>query len=72
MDVSLHTYNSQYLQRRSTSAPAVLAAAKVAHTLLEEPMHEVEGIAFMTLDESASQTFDISVISFVFVLFLYN
>ncbi|KAF8189857.1 NMDA receptor-regulated protein 1-domain-containing protein [Mycena galopus ATCC 62051] len=52
-EVSLETFNSQYLQRHSTSAPAVLAVAKVM-VKLQTAREQVEETAFTALDGSAS------------------
>jgi hypothetical protein len=58
-EVSLETYNSQYLQRRSTSAPAIIAAAKVWHKL-NAPLEEVEACVFAIMVEGV--ILDITVI----------
>ena len=47
-EVSLETYNSQYLQQHSTSPRAVLAAARAAQ-ILGAPLAEVENTAFAVL-----------------------
>jgi peptide alpha-N-acetyltransferase len=47
-EISLETFNSQYLQRHSSSAAAVLAAAKVSRKL-DATREEVEDILFTTL-----------------------
>ncbi|KAL4251971.1 NMDA receptor-regulated protein 1a [Abortiporus biennis] len=44
-DVSLETYNSQFLQKHSTSDKAMLAAAKVLH-ILGSPISEIESTVF--------------------------
>jgi hypothetical protein len=44
-EVSLETFNSQYLQRHSTDGKAVLAAARVLRRL-EAPLAEVESVLF--------------------------
>lgn len=44
-DLSLETFNSQYLQRHSTESQAVLASAKVLQKL-NAPLSEVEETAF--------------------------
>ncbi|KAH8116094.1 NMDA receptor-regulated protein 1a [Phellopilus nigrolimitatus] len=44
-DLALDTFNSQYLQRHSTSATAALAAAQVLHRL-KAPREEVESTVF--------------------------
>lgn len=49
-EVSLETFNSEYLQRHSTSAPAILAAAKVQFKL-NAPREEVEGTIFTILGD---------------------
>jgi len=49
-EISLETFNSQYLQRHSSSALAVLASAKVSHQL-QAPREEVEAVVFTTLNE---------------------
>ncbi|KAG5641987.1 hypothetical protein DXG03_003816 [Asterophora parasitica] len=51
-EVSLDTYNGQYLQRHSTEPLAVLAVAKVAKAL-QAPLQEVEEIIFGTLREES-------------------
>ena len=57
--VSAETYNTQYLQKHSNSAPAILAAAKVAGEVLRAPREEVEGVVFTALGEGVQ--LDISV-----------
>ena len=47
-EVSLDAFNSQYLQRHSSSAPAILASAKVSRDL-DAPRDEVENLLFTTL-----------------------
>jgi hypothetical protein len=44
-EVSLETFNSQYLQRHSTNGKAVLATARVLRRL-EAPLVEVESVLF--------------------------
>ncbi|EJD05554.1 NMDA receptor-regulated protein 1a [Fomitiporia mediterranea MF3/22] len=44
-EVSLETFNSQYLQRYSTSARATLAASEALH-LLHAPVNEIESTVF--------------------------
>jgi len=46
--LSLETYNSQYLQRHSTSVQAILAVAKVLYTL-QSPLEEIETTVFTAL-----------------------
>lgn len=46
--VSLETYNSQYLQKHSTSAPQILAVAQSLHILVS-PLKEVEDTALQVL-----------------------
>ena len=46
-EVSLEVFNSQYLQRHSSRADAILAAAKVSRTL-DAPREEVEASVFNT------------------------
>ncbi|KZT00643.1 NMDA receptor-regulated protein 1a [Laetiporus sulphureus 93-53] len=48
-ELSLELYNSQYLQRHSTDARAILACAKVSH-LLQAPRGEVEDATFAVLN----------------------
>ncbi|KAF8624974.1 hypothetical protein AX15_005610 [Amanita polypyramis BW_CC] len=62
--ISVETYNTQYLQRHPNSAPAILAAAKVAGEVLHTPREEVEGIVFTVLGESVS--LDISTAQHIF------
>ncbi|KAF8223436.1 N-terminal acetyltransferase A, auxiliary subunit [Tricholoma matsutake] len=50
--LSLETYNSQYLQRHSTAVPAILAAAKVLHTL-QSPLGDIEATVFTALGSEA-------------------
>ena len=57
-EVSLETLNSQYLQRHSDSAEAILASAKVSYKLTT-PKAEVESLVFTALSEGA--TLDIKV-----------
>ncbi|THH29718.1 hypothetical protein EUX98_g4478 [Antrodiella citrinella] len=52
-EVSLETFNSQYLQRHSTSGKAVLASANVLHKL-GTPIAEVESAAFGALNPEVS------------------
>jgi peptide alpha-N-acetyltransferase len=47
-EVSLDVFNSQYLQRHSSSASAILASAK-ASRVLDAPREEVENVLFTTL-----------------------
>ncbi|KAI0075976.1 N-terminal acetyltransferase A, auxiliary subunit [Panus rudis PR-1116 ss-1] len=60
-DVSLDTYNSQWLQKHSTSAPAILAAAKVLRILGNVPQEEIDSAVFglfnpeLTLDLETAQ-----------------
>jgi hypothetical protein len=49
--VSPETYNSQYLQKNSSSPIAIFAAAKVAAQVFNDPQ-EVENISFSALAES--------------------
>ncbi|KAJ3878416.1 NMDA receptor-regulated protein 1-domain-containing protein [Lentinula edodes] len=49
-DISLATFNSQYLQNHSTSAKAVLAAAQ-ASRMLGTPLQEVEDLIFTALHD---------------------
>ncbi|TFK41639.1 NMDA receptor-regulated protein 1-domain-containing protein [Crucibulum laeve] len=49
-EVSLETFNSQYLQRHSMSASAIIAAAQGAHKL-SAPRQEVENIVFTALND---------------------
>ncbi|RDB27479.1 N-alpha-acetyltransferase 16, NatA auxiliary subunit [Hypsizygus marmoreus] len=65
-EVSLDTYNSQYLQRHSSSPRAVLAAAKVAHAL-QAPLPDVEATVFSTFGPDIK--LDIPT-ALLFVLFL--
>ncbi|KDQ22405.1 hypothetical protein PLEOSDRAFT_1109515 [Pleurotus ostreatus PC15] len=51
-EVSLETYNSLYLQRHSGYAPAVLAAARVSHSL-GSAIDEVDATLFTTLADDA-------------------
>ncbi|KAK2461025.1 hypothetical protein APHAL10511_006966 [Amanita phalloides] len=44
--ISAETYNTQYLQRHSNSASAILAVAKVAAEIFHTPREEVESIVF--------------------------
>ena len=57
-EVSLETFNSQYLQRHATEGRAVLAAARVLRRV-EAPPAEVENVLFSLL--GASVKLDINV-----------
>ncbi|KAG6876685.1 hypothetical protein C0993_001233 [Termitomyces sp. T159_Od127] len=50
--LSILTFNGQYLQRHASEPLAALAAARVAH-MLNEPVHEVEQVAFGALGEGS-------------------
>jgi tetratricopeptide (TPR) repeat protein len=52
-EISLDTYNSQYLQRNPSSAPSILATAKVSYKL-ESPRESVESTIFNTLEENVN------------------
>ncbi|KAF7350445.1 hypothetical protein MVEN_01349700 [Mycena venus] len=52
-EVSVETFNSQYLQRHSTSGPAILAVAKVL-VKLQTPREQVEETLFTALEGTAS------------------
>lgn len=52
-DIQPETYNSQYLQRNSSDAKAVLAAAK-ASSWLRAPSNEVEDVVFGILAEDVN------------------
>jgi len=49
--VSLETFNSQYLQRHSSDAKALLAVARVLQ-MLESPLTEIENTIFSIFDEN--------------------
>ena len=49
-EVSLDAFNSQYLQRHSSSAPTMLIPAKVSH-VWDAPSEEVENLLFTTLTD---------------------
>lgn len=49
-EISLDAFNSQYLQRHSSSAPAILASAKVSQ-VLGAAREEVEELLFTTLTD---------------------
>ena len=49
-EVSLDAFNSQYLQRHSSSGAAILASAKVSR-VLDAPREEVENLLFTALTE---------------------
>lgn len=51
-ELSLETYNSQYLQRHSTSVPAIFAAAQVLRKL-QSPPGEIETTVFTVLGPEA-------------------
>lgn len=55
-EVSLETFNSQYLQRHSTSCKAILASTKVLHKL-GTPVAEIESTAFGSLNPEVSSDF---------------
>lgn len=50
-DLALETFNSQYLQRHSSSPLSILAAAKVSQQL-QAPREEVENTLLTALGES--------------------
>jgi hypothetical protein len=52
-DMAPETYNSQYLQRHATSAPAVLASARAAH-VLSVPLEQIEDTVFTMLGTDVS------------------
>lgn len=49
-EVTLDTFNSQYLQRDASSAAAILGSAKVLR-ILDAPTEEVESLLFTTLKD---------------------
>jgi len=49
-DVSLETFNSQYLQRQSTSPKAILASAKAIQRIGTSPIEEIESTVFGILN----------------------
>lgn len=49
-DLDPATYNSQYLQRRGTSSPVVLAAAR-ALAILDAPASEIESTLFQVFED---------------------
>jgi len=53
-DVSLENWNSQYLQRHSTSAKHVLASAKALKQIGTSPLEEVESTVFGVLNPDVS------------------
>ncbi|EPQ53593.1 N-terminal acetyltransferase A, auxiliary subunit [Gloeophyllum trabeum ATCC 11539] len=53
--VSLETYNSQYLQRHSTSPKAILASARALRRL-EAPVEEIENTVFSLLNAEIEVT----------------
>lgn len=50
-ELSLETFNSHYLQRHSSGASSILAAAKVSH-LLGSSQEEVDNLLFGTFGEA--------------------
>ncbi|KAJ6571727.1 N-terminal acetyltransferase A, auxiliary subunit [Mycena capillaripes] len=52
-ELSFEAFNSQYLQRHSTSAPAILAVAKVM-VKLQTPREQVEDTLFTALEGAAT------------------
>ncbi|KAG7091847.1 hypothetical protein E1B28_008249 [Marasmius oreades] len=58
-EVSLMTFNSQYLQQHSGSCQAILAASRVLSKVLESPTDEAEGVAFMTLSTAEDVKLDV-------------
>jgi peptide alpha-N-acetyltransferase len=58
-EVSFEVFNSQYLQRHSTSAPAVLAVAKVL-LALQAPRDQVEDTVFTVLRAEVSLDIKVS------------
>ncbi|KAH7926272.1 N-terminal acetyltransferase A, auxiliary subunit [Leucogyrophana mollusca] len=65
-EVSLETYNSQYLQQHSTSAAAILASARVSRKL-ESPRDEVESLLFTALGAEVELSIEtaLEIISFL-------
>jgi hypothetical protein len=55
----LETFNSQYLQRHSSDAAALLAVARVLK-LLHSPLVEIENTIFGILDEGVEVDDDVS------------
>ncbi|KAK0446042.1 NMDA receptor-regulated protein 1-domain-containing protein [Desarmillaria tabescens] len=51
-EISLETFNSQYLQRHPSSQQAILAVAKVSQ-MLQAPLDEVENVLFSALGPDA-------------------
>lgn len=58
-EISLETFNSQYLQRHSTQPRAVLAAAK-ALRILQSPLAEIEEAVFALFAESVKLVVTVS------------
>lgn len=61
-EVSMEAFNSQYLQRHSSRADAVLAAAKVSRTL-GAPREEVEASLFNALNADVELRLEVSLLS---------
>ena len=58
-ELSLETFNSQYLQRHSTDPQVTLAAAKVSHQL-KAPCDEVETLVFGLLEPQVQLNIPVS------------
>ncbi len=58
-DLSLETYNSQYLQKHSTSPRAILASAQALH-ILGAPAEEVESTTFGVLNPEVERDIRVS------------
>lgn len=67
-ELSLETFNSQYLQRHSGSAKAILAAAKVSRKL-DAPRNEIEDIAFTALEVETQPDIKVTCIAAISVTF---
>ncbi|KAJ6486930.1 NMDA receptor-regulated protein 1-domain-containing protein [Mycena sanguinolenta] len=63
-EVSLETFNSQYLQRHSTSAAAILAVTKVM-VKLQTPREQVEETLFTALDGSMNFKTALAILAFL-------
>ena len=60
-DVSLETYNSQYLQQHSTSGRGILAAAKVLRLLGATPAEEIDNTIFTVFNPDVQLDVNVSI-----------
>jgi hypothetical protein len=69
-ELSLETFNAQYLQRHPTDPKAVIAAAKVSRTL-DAPLEEVEAAVFNVLNPEVRLDVKVTLNAFFFFFFFF-